>query len=436
MPTHNNCETVPVEPRRSLRSNNQTKRTKIALFGIFGVQNLGNECVLQAMIHNIRERLPEAELYGICYEPQDTLARHGLTAVPIRAQYSRDAESGQLPRSRSKLARLFRILFIRVPGELLGWFKAFRVLWGTDMVAMTGTGMLTDYSTSSFGYPYDVFKWTIAARLAGCKVRFVGIGVGPIYERLSRYFIKSALSVADYRSYRDNFSKTRLENLGFDTGKDPVFPDLAFSLPRCIFPEGSNDHRQQRVVGVGVMNYFDPHAAGQHDRDATYQAYLDKMCDFTAWLIEHGYSVRILQGDAKYDGSVRRDLRAKLEERGFSYQDAGIVDEESASGGDLLAQLASTDLVVSPRYHNLILALMLNKPVIAISYDPKSDVLLEGFGLGRYCQPIDNLKVDTLIDQFIELEGKLEEIEPLLRQRTEEYRKLLDDQYRLVLGYL
>ena len=66
MPTHNNCETVPVEPRRSLRSNNQTKRTKIALFGIFGVQNLGNECVLQAMIHNIRERVPEAELYGIC----------------------------------------------------------------------------------------------------------------------------------------------------------------------------------------------------------------------------------------------------------------------------------------------------------------------------------------------------------------------------------
>jgi polysaccharide pyruvyl transferase WcaK-like protein len=79
---------------------------------------------------------------------------------------------------------------------------------------------------------------------------------------------------------------------------------------------------------------------------------------------------------------------------------------------------------------------MLNKPVISISYDPKSDALLEGVGLKRYCQPIDTLRVDTLIDQFIELEVRLEKIKPLLRERTEEFRKLLDGQYRLLLGDL
>lgn len=411
------------------------KNTRIALFGIFGTQNIGNECTLQAMIHNIRQRLPEAELYSISYEPQDTLGRHRITAVPISARYSRVAGSGQLPRQRSKLTRLLRIL-LRVPGELLGWFKAFRVLKGTDMVAMTGTGMLTDYSGSSFGYPYDIFKWAIAARLAGCKVRFVSVGVAPIYGRLSRFFIKSALSAADYRSYRDNLSKARLERLGFDAGKDPVFPDLAFSLPRCILPECGNDDRKRQVVGVGVINYFDPRAAGQHNRHATYDAYLDKMCDFISWLIDHDYGVRILHGDVKYDGTVRQDLKAKLEKRGLRYEDAGIVDEDISSVADLLAQLALTDVVVAPRFHNLILALMLNKPVLSISYDPKGNALLEAVGLGRYSQPIDNLKVDALVDQFIELEGRLEEIKPLLRQRTEEYRKLLDEQYRLVLGDL
>ena len=409
------------------------KRTKIALWGIFGIQNIGNECTLQAMVHNIRERLPEAELYSISYEPRDTLARHNLTAVPISPRYSRDAGSGQLPRRRSKLARLLRVLFLRVPGELLGWLQAFRVLKGTDMVVMTGTGMLTDYSTWSFGYPYDIWKWAIAARLAGCKVRFVSIGVGPIYERLSRRFIKSALSTADYRSYRDNLSKTRLERLGFDTGKDPVLPDLAFSLPRGIFPKCGNHDRQGRVVGIGVMNYFDPRAAGQRNRHRTYHAYLDKMCDFISWLIEHDYGVRILHGDVKHDGTVRRDLKAKLEKQGVSYEDAGIVDEDIVSVADLLAQLALTDVVVSPRFHNLILALMLNKPVISISYDPKSDALLEGVGLKRYCQPIDSLRVDTLIDQFTELEVRLEKIKPLLREKTEEFRKLLDGQYRLLL---
>ncbi len=304
------------------------------------------------------------------------------------------------------------------------------------MVVMTGTGMLTDYSTTSFGYPYDIWKWAIAARLAGCKVRFVGIGVGPIYERLSRFFVKSALSAADYRSYRDNFSKTRLDRLGIDAGKDPVFPDLAFSLPRDIFPQCDNHDRQRRVVGVGVIDHFDPHAAGEHYRQANYHAYLDKMSDFVAWLIENDYGVRILHGDVKYDGTVRRDLRAKLEKRGFRYEDAGIVDEDIVSVEGLLSQLAVTDLVVSPRYHNLLLALMLNKPVISLSYDPKNDSLLEGVGLGRYCQPLDELDVGRLIKQLIELEGSFESLKARLSQKTEEYRRMLDQQYELILADL
>jgi polysaccharide pyruvyl transferase WcaK-like protein len=184
------------------------------------------------------------------------------------------------------------------------------------------------------------------------------------------------------------------------------------------------------------MSHFEPRATGQHDGQTAYDTYLDKMCDFTAWLIGHGYSVRILQGDVRHDGPVRRDLRAKLEKRGFRYKCAGIVDEDSVSVGDLLAQLDHTDVVVSPRFHNLILAIMLNKPVISISYDPKNDALLDGFGLGRYCQPIDTFKVDVLIDQFIELEAGLEQRKAMLRQTTAEYRKRLDEQYRVVLGDL
>ena len=434
MPIREATGTAPVE--RTSTSPKYTKRTRIALFGIFGIQNIGNECTLQAMMHNVRQRLPDAELYSICYEPQDTLRRHDLVAVPISSRHSNKGPSGQLARHTNKLTRFLRILFRRAPCELSEWFRAFKVLKGTDLVLMTGTGMLTDYSNSSFGYPYDVFKWTIAARLTGCKVRFVGIGVGPIYERLSRRFIKSALTLADYRSYRDHPSKARLERLGFDTGKDPIFPDLAFSLPRCIFPDSSNHERRRRVVGLGVMNHFDPHAAGEHDPQAAYHTYLDKMCDLTASLIEHGYGVRILQGDVRHDGTVRRDLRARLEKRGHRYETAGIVDEDSTSVGELLAQLALTDVVVSPRFHNLILALMLNKPVISISYDPKHEALLEGFDLGRYCQPINGLNVDVLIKHVIEVEASREERKPLLRQRTEEYRKLLDEQYRLVLGGL
>ena len=245
-------------------------------------------------------------------------------------------------------------------------------------MVMTGTGMLTDFSNSCFGYPYDIFKWTVAAKLARCKVRFVGIGVGPIYERLSRAFIRLALTVADYRSFRDHQSRTRLEKLGFDTSRDRVFPDLAFSLPRPLLPPCGNRRGPKRVIGLGVMKYVDAHTAAQRDPDAAYEVYLDKMADFTVWLLEHGYGVRILQGDLQYDTGVRRDLRAKLHHRGLQYDRAGIVDEDITSVEDLLAQLAQVDIVVSPRFHNLVLGLMLNKPVISLSYDSKHDALLRG----------------------------------------------------------
>jgi len=74
--------------------------------------------------------------------------------------------------------------------------------------------MLTDYMTTASGYPYDVFMWTTAARLAGCKVRFVGVGVGPIYGRLSRWLITTALSIAELDLQRLIEQFTELEARG------------------------------------------------------------------------------------------------------------------------------------------------------------------------------------------------------------------------------
>ena len=116
------------------------KRTRIALFGIFGVQNIGNECTLQAMLHNVRQRLPDAEVYSICYEPQDTLRRHHLAAVPISSRHSKNGTSGQFAGHKNKLTRLLQIPFRRVPCELFEWLRAFKVLKGTALVVMTGTG--------------------------------------------------------------------------------------------------------------------------------------------------------------------------------------------------------------------------------------------------------------------------------------------------------
>ena len=408
------------------------KRMRIALFGLFGIENLGNECTLQAMLHNVRLHKSDADFFCISYEPQDTEQRHNIAAVPISARHAR-VQTRRQTLGKGRLSRMVRIAFVRIPQELRDWIRIFRILRRTDLMLMTGTGMLTDFSETAFGYPYDIFRWVLAARLARCKVRFVGIGVGPIYERLSRWFVKTALANADYRSFRDTFSKDRLQKMDIDVSRDPVYPDLAFSLPPKLFARPSCSSARS-VVGVGVIKIFDPRAQGVENEEAYYKAYLAKTATLVSWLVQQGYDVRILHGDVRHDTEVRFDLRSLLKEQGLRYADSRIYDDDIESVNGLLVQIAECDLVISPRYHNLLLALMLNKPVYSLSYDPKNDALLADVGLGRLCQPLEKWDVERVTEQVIEMDEILHTLGVPLPKKTAEYRARLDQQYTQILA--
>ena len=73
-------------------------------------------------------------------------------------------------------------------------------------------------------------------------------------------------------------------------------------------------------------------------------------------------------------------------------------------------------------------------PVVSISYDPKNDALLDGFGLTKYHQPLTELDVQKLIAQFVELESRADELAPTLSNKASEYRSQLEEQYELIFG--
>ena len=402
---------------------------KISFLGLFGQQNLGNECTLQAIIHNVRRYFPDAEITCICTGPDDTRIRHNITAFPILNRYARGYNSKETREKYGLLRRLLRKVFIRIPMELLHWVKAFETLKGTYMLVVPGTGFLSDYSTHAFGWPYFIFKWSIIARLCRCKLLFVSVGAGPLWRPLSKWFIKVALSLADYRSYRDSFSKQCLESIGFATNNDPVYPDLAFSLPRAMFPECDHHDRQRPVIGVGLKDYYGKLGDSQRGGKAIYRDFINKLGTFVSWLVEHKYTVRLLIGDTLYDGPVKQDLTELLEKRGLKYEDGQIINEPISSVEQLSSQLAATDIVVSPRFHNVLLGLMLVKPVVSLSYHEKFASLMAGVGLPEYCHDIDHLDVDRLTAQIVELEKRAAKLTPHIKQKVQEYRNALEEQY-------
>lgn len=111
----------------------------------------------------------------------------------------------------------------------------------------------------------------------------------------------------------------------------------------------------------------------------------------------------------------------------------GRIDEPAHSVDELLSQLSSVDVVVSGRFHNLLLAMALGKPVMAISYHEKFQPLMNGVGLGENCQGIEHIEVDELIGKTLKLHENASDIELQIARETERYRVALDEQYQRIL---
>jgi polysaccharide pyruvyl transferase WcaK-like protein len=393
---------------------------RIALFGTFGTGNLGNECTLQAMLLNIRRHVPNAEVSCICTGVEETISTYGIRALAIREI--------PLRKINNRAWRLLRKISVGIPVELYRWFSAVKGLMRTHMLIMTGTGMLSDCGIGPLGLHYDILRWSLVAKLCRCKLFFVSVGAGPICHPLSRFFVKAALRLADYRSYRDCFSKEYLKSIGFDADGDSVYPDLAFSLPEYMLPNDQGDGNKCTSVGVGLITYNVQHSLSD-DIERIYQEYTRKMTTFIEWLVENNRTVRVLIGDAVYDSRVRNDIRIMLGQSGLNYGKSDILDEPAGSFEELLSQLATTKVVVASRFHNLLLALMLGKPALAISFHEKDDSLMTALGLQEFCQDITNLDVSRLIEQFVKLEENADRLRAEIKRKTNRYRRDLDKQY-------
>jgi polysaccharide pyruvyl transferase WcaK-like protein len=369
------------------------KPKRIGLFGLFGSGNSGNDGSLEAMLRFLREVRPDAEITCICS------AHRGAAGGVARSLRVATTSLGMPPPKDGLLRTLDRLL-LTLPRRTASLVHAVRRARRLDALVIPGTGILDDFGGSPFGMPLALLAWCLAARLSGAWVAFVSIGAGPIHNPISRWLMRSAVALADYRSYRDTVSKEFMQSIGFDARDDAVYPDIAFKLPAPPVSRRPSQHGRP-VVGVGVMTYF----GWRNDATrgaATYQTYLAKITSFVLWLLDRGCAVRVLMGDTNDQRAVD-DLLANVATARPALPDDRFVFEPISSLHDLMRQIAETDVVVATRYHNVVCALKLGKPTVSIGYADKNDVLMAEMGLGGFCQHIERLSLDRLMEQFDQL---------------------------------
>ena len=317
--------------------------------------------------------------------------------------------------------------------ELSHIIGGYRFLKDVDVLIISGGGQLQDIWGGPWGHPYAMLKWTFLARLRGAKPIFLSVGFSGLDARLSRFFTRKALSIAAYRSYRDPGSRELMKRAGFRRD-DPVYPDLAYSLPLNGYRLQRNGRPAGRVVGVSPLCHRHPLYPQGKNRDySAYEAYLCKMVPIVQWLVAKGYRVSMFTSEF-LDLITVADLWAKLTSETSPEVMESIERHEVTTVRGFLEHASAVHLMVTSRLHGVLLSQLVGTPVLALSPDRKVDVQMEAVGQSSFCLNVDRLQLTEFQECFTRLEANLDTARQQIQARFSDCRAQLEVQYDAILA--
>ncbi|MGH7368464.1 MAG: polysaccharide pyruvyl transferase family protein [Candidatus Rokuibacteriota bacterium] len=425
----------------------------VAVLSNYGNRNLGDEATLAAILQQVRERCEGARLFAISFDPQDTEVRHGVIALPAQRLPRRVAEGAggqtshavgetsrrvtagsQRLKARLRAAPVVAPLWRGLRGlwqgvrelaaEALFIARTVKVLRAIDCLVVGGGGQLSDDFGGTWAFPYLVLKWAAMARLAGARVLFVSVGAGPLDSGLARFFVRIALRLGEYRSFRDEGSRALIATLGV---AGTVHADPAWVLPVEKAGVGSRPAEAPLVVGINPFPYED----GRYwpgGKRARYEAYLDTLAEFAEWLLERGHSILLFPTQLRSDPRVIVDLKARLSDR-LRGLPGRVIERTVETVDDLVATISTVDLVVSGRFHGILLSFLLRKPVVGLSYQSKIDELMRRADQDAYLLSTADLNTRALVERFERLESERAGIEARLAEEARRCRRTLELQF-------
>ncbi|MBB1153158.1 polysaccharide pyruvyl transferase family protein [Amycolatopsis dendrobii] len=380
---------------------------RVGVFGLLGSGNLGNDGSLEAVLGFLRAEHPYAKVSAFCGGADTIRARYGIPAVRLNWY------SGEY-----RHASGLRSIVTKGLGKIIDVFRTAWWVRRQNVVIVPGMGVLeATLPLRPWGFPYALFLLSLCGRLGRTKVALVSVGADRIRVPATRFLVRAASQLATYRSFRDELSRSAMADMGVRVTDDRVYPDLAFALPT---PAAVED---PRAVGVGVMAYY----GGNDDRahgEEIYRAYVDAMTEFVRYLVAQERPVRLFIGD-RIDREVVDEIVATVDSPLLSAAVPGTL-------GELMRSMAEVGTVVATRYHNVLCALKVGRPTVAIGYAKKNDVLMAEMGLGEFCQEARAIDVPRLVEQFEELQRRAPELKAELAARNEACNQQLKDQFALL----
>lgn len=260
---------------------------------------------------------------------------------------------------------------------------ALRALRRTRVLLVSGGGLLHDHWLTVVP---TYLAWSVMARLAGARVAWVGVGVGPLRRPVSRRLAGWALRLAACVTVRDAESAELVARIA-PRVKVTMVPDPALLMsppaPRARSGIGfvvRGPTPGNEAEGGGMAAALADAAGGIGARAAP------------GHLITLGGPTDRIFAEAVRDRAAQAGTKLSIEELG--------PDPHAA-----LERIAGLEAMVSVRLHGLILAALAGTPVVPIAYDQKVLSMSRRLGLDDVCQPTAGLSGPRIIAALAEAES-------------------------------
>lgn len=404
---------------------------RIALLTPYNGGNLGDATIQDAMVANLRARIPDVRISGISLNCDNFTERHGPDAFPLcgldrpfyrmshgsvvgqpRQKHKGDGTLNQKSlgsalklKMRKRMPVLLRCLktihsvVVRPWREFRHCFNGYQFLRNQDLLIVSGGGQLDEEWGGPWGHPYALFKWAVLAKIAQVPYAIASVGACKLTSTFSRLFLSAALRMAQYRSFRDKHSRELAATLLRSAANDPIVPDLAFTLPLSTAGQSSNIRciaERQTVVAISPIAYAKPRNWPHQNREL-YDRYIHQIAQVVSDLIRRGSFVVIVWSSLGDDQSVISELLDQLPDDCRIEASRQVFIPSITRWQDLVTAIGEADFLVASRLHSAILGFITQTPTVAISFDPKVDWLMEDLGMTDCLLQIEDFSADDVI---------------------------------------
>ena len=322
---------------------------KILLSGYYGFNNAGDEAVLYSIISSLKKHNVNLGITVLSNNPEQTAKLYGVQAI-----------------NRWKLTNILK------------------AIKNSDLLISGGGSLLQDV-TSKNGILYYLGV-IFFAKLLRKPVLVYSQGIGPINMKRNRRITAFILNRVNGITVRDEGSKKDLEEMGVK--KDIVVsadPVLGFSSEEIKIEKG-----RELLERVGV-NINDGKILGISVRPwktaGTNFTAIAEACDR---LVTQGWQIVFIPMHFPEDIQASRDVVNQMKEKAFLLK-------ENCSPSEAFSIYKAVDVVMGMRLHALIMAAVIEKPLIAISYDPKVNRFMDLLDIYQVMD-INDLKCQEILD--------------------------------------